>query len=186
MYGAGKGIVKSVYQMGDGLVTSGAAQKAEADAKKAEDQGRKDGCKIGALGDVRVPALLHFGGRFAVSAEGDGCTPEEQKNIDEAEKAKKKAKADAWDAHLNDPGSLKGMDPQDVEKLIPDDWPSSPQKKGVGTKYVDPNKKGRQVLVEQGTPAKPGQTPNVHNGPYLKISQNGKVERIPLKGNPTL
>lgn len=162
-----------------------AAQKAEADAKKAEDQGRKDGCKIAALGGIRVPALVHFGGRFAAPAE-EGCTPEEQKNIDEAEKAKKKAKADAWDGHLNNPDSLKGMDPEDVKKLIPDDWPSSPQKKGVGTKYVDPEKKGRQVLVEQGTPAKPGQTPNVHNGPYIKISQNGKVERIPLKGNPTL
>lgn len=162
-----------------------AADKAEGDAKKAEDQGRKDGCKVAALGDIRVPDLMRFGGRFAVPAK-DGCTPEEQKNLDEAEKAKKEAKAKAWDAHLNDPDSLKGMDPEDVKKLIPDDWPSSPQGRGVGTKYVDPARKGRQVLVEQGSPPKPGQPPNVHSGPYLKISQNGKITRVPLKGNPTL
>jgi hypothetical protein len=107
---------------------------------------------------------------------GEGCG-------DAAEDAAKLAKRKAWDDALGNPSSLQGIDPEDVKKMIPEDWVSSPQKKGKGTKYVNPHRKGEQVLIEEGWP---GAKDPVHAGPYIKISRNGKIERIPLKGNPAL
>jgi hypothetical protein len=75
-----------------------AAGKADGDAKKAEDQGRKDGCKVAALGEVRVTPLIHLGGRFAAPAR-EGCGSDEQNNLNKAEKDKKNADQainDAW------------------------------------------------------------------------------------------
>lgn len=56
-------------------------------------------------------------------------------------------------------------------------------KKGKGLKFVNPNKKGEQILLEKGWSK--ARDP-LHAGPYMKISRNGKVERVPLKGNPVL
>lgn len=75
-----------------------AADKADADAAKAEKQARKDGCKMGALGDVHVTPLLHLGGRFAAPVR-DGCGEQEQNNLNKAEQDKKDAHQainDAW------------------------------------------------------------------------------------------
>jgi hypothetical protein len=58
-----------------------------------------------------------------------------------------------------------------------------PMKKGNGVKFVNPHKKGEQILLEKGWP---NAKDLLHSGPYMKVSRNGKVERIPLKGNQVL
>lgn len=84
---------------------------------------------------------------------------------------------------LDDLSSLRGATPQDVEKLIPNNWVSSPLKKGEGIKYLNPDKKGEVIMIEKGWP---GHTDPLHQGPYARISRDGQVTRIPLEGNPTL
>ena len=85
---------------------------------------------------------------------------------------------------LDDPDSLRGADPKEVEKLIPPDWVKSETKGEGGFRYANPKAKGEQIRIMPGkthdpTPAK--------QGPYMRISKNGKVsDPIPLKGNPTL
>jgi RHS repeat-associated protein len=82
---------------------------------------------------------------------------------------------------LDNPNSLKGATKSEVIKLIPKDWTVSPAKKGDGIRYLSPNKSD-SIIIENGWS---GST-NVHVGPYARISLNGKVERIPLAGNPDL
>lgn len=84
---------------------------------------------------------------------------------------------------LENPESLRGVDSREVENLIPKDWVKGPMKKGAGTRYLNPKKPGESVLVENGWP---GANDPLHRGPYLRISRNGQIIRIPLKGNPSL
>ena len=84
---------------------------------------------------------------------------------------------------LDDLATLRGAKWEEVEKLIPEDWIKGALKKGEGVKYVNPHKKGEQILLEKGWP---GAKDPLHSGPYIKISRNGNVTRIPLKGNPAL
>lgn len=79
--------------------------------------------------------------------------------------------------------SLEGASWTEAQSLIPKDWISGPMKKGVGIKYVNPAKRGEQILLEKGWP---GAKDPLHAGPYMKISRNGQITRIPLQGNPTL
>ncbi len=55
--------------------------------------------------------------------------------------------------------------------------------KGEGIRFVNPNKKGEQILLEKGWP---GAKDPLHAGPYIKISRDGRITRVPLEGNPTL
>lgn len=82
---------------------------------------------------------------------------------------------------LDDLNSLKGASWEEVEAMIPENWLREALKKGEGIKFINPNKRGEQILFEKGWQ---GAKDLLHIGPYLKISRNGKVERIPLKGNP--
>ncbi len=84
---------------------------------------------------------------------------------------------------LDDLSSLRGATWKEAKNLIPKGWTRGPLKKGKGIKFVNPNKKGEQILLEKGWP---GAKDPLHAGPYMKISRNGKVTRIPLAGNPTL
>lgn len=79
--------------------------------------------------------------------------------------------------------SLKGASWKEAEALIPENWIRSAPNKGEGIKFVNPTKKGEQIILEKGTP---GAKDPLHSGPYMKVSRNGRVTRIPLKGNPTL
>lgn len=56
-------------------------------------------------------------------------------------------------------------------------------KKGEGIKFSNPNKRGEMILLEKGWP---GATDPLHAGPYMRISRDGQIIRIPLEGNPTL
>jgi hypothetical protein len=84
---------------------------------------------------------------------------------------------------LRDPSSLRGATPDEVRRLIPEDWVERPLRKGDGVRFLDQRRKGDAVEIEPGVP---GHLDLVHRGPYVKVSRNGKVERIPLQGNPML
>jgi hypothetical protein len=190
---------------GDRAAADAAAADAHSAAAKAKDEARLAGCPIA----LPAPALIGGGGGglhglsaapvlgsplpAAPPLAGNPCedaAASAQKAEDDAataDAAALTAAKNAWNKALDDPTtSLAGKTPDEVKAMIPKDWVASPQSKGGGTKYVDPDNKGAQVLIEDGYELKPGQTPNVHHGPYLKISRNGQVQRIPLAGNPTL
>ncbi len=84
---------------------------------------------------------------------------------------------------LKDPSSLRGATPDEVRRLIPEDWVEKPLRKGEGVRFLDQRRKGDSVEIEAGVP---GHKDPVHSGPYVKVSRNGKVDRIPLQGNPML
>ena len=84
---------------------------------------------------------------------------------------------------LKDPSSLRGATPDEVRRLIPEDWVEKPLRKGEGVRFLDQRRKGDSVEIETGVP---GHKDPVHSGPYVKVSRNGKVDRIPLQGNPML
>ncbi|MFO7879814.1 MAG: hypothetical protein R6V52_07240 [Bacteroidales bacterium] len=84
---------------------------------------------------------------------------------------------------LDDLSTIKGATWKEAKRLIPKEWKKVPMRKGKGIKYVNPNKKGEQILLEKGWP---GAKDPLHAGPYMKVSQKGKITRIPLAGNPTL
>eukprot|EP01132_Coremiostelium_polycephalum_P001037 gene1037-1315_t len=84
---------------------------------------------------------------------------------------------------LEDLSSLTDAHWKEVKKLIPKDWIQKPLNKGHGIKFVNPHKKGEQILLEKGwSNAKE----LLHSGSYMKVSRDGKVIRIPLAGNPVL
>jgi len=100
-----------------------------------------------------------------------------------AEKGLVKGAAKGVTRSLDDLSSLKGAKWKEAESLIPKGWTRGPLTKGEGIKFMNPAKKGEQILLEKGWP---GAKDPLHAGPYMKISRNGTVERIPLQGNPTL
>jgi len=88
---------------------------------------------------------------------------------------------------LADPRSLLGAKPEDVQKLIPEEY-TGPKalNKGDGWTY---NAKGRAIRYEEGNPTGNdlGQPDSLmHRGPYYKISENGYVYRIAAEGSPAL
>jgi hypothetical protein len=86
---------------------------------------------------------------------------------------------------LNDPNSLTGAKPSEVETLIPSSWNKLPLKDGNGVRYLNPAKTGESIQINNGYPSKTwGDL--IHQGPYVKISINGQTVRIPLAGNPAL
>lgn len=84
---------------------------------------------------------------------------------------------------LSNLNSLRGATWEEAESLIPQTWARSPLKKGDGIRFVDPDRLGDQILLERGTPRA---SDPLHAGPYIKVSRNGVVTRIPLEGNPAL
>jgi transposase-like protein len=58
-----------------------------------------------------------------------------------------------------------------------------PLRKGQGTRFLNPETRGEALMIEEGWP---GATDPLHVGPYLRVSRDGKIVRIPLAGNPVL
>jgi RHS repeat-associated protein/uncharacterized repeat protein (TIGR01451 family) len=86
--------------------------------------------------------------------------------------------------NIENPDSLRGASPEEVEAAIPPGWRKEPSNGEGGTRYANPDRKGEQVRV---MPGKPTDRNPVKRGPYARVSRNGvKSEPIPLKGNPTL
>lgn len=134
-----------------------AAQRADSDAKKAEEQGRKDGCKVGALGPIGVPGIQHLG-RFGASMGGD-CSEEEQKKIDDAENAKKRAQKAARKAKQKkgkkgsrQSGKEKGNDlpsgvnPDELKPTGPGDTPTK-----IAKRYMDKESGGKPYDTGPGS-----------------------------------
>ncbi len=86
-------------------------------------------------------------------------------------------------ANFREPNSLRGLKPEEVRNLIPENWVERPAKKGDGVRFLNPDRPGESIMIENGWP---NATDPVHAGPYAKISIDGKVYRIPLEGNPSL
>jgi hypothetical protein len=58
-----------------------------------------------------------------------------------------------------------------------------PLKTGSGTRFLNPERPGEAIMIEDGWP---GASDPLHSGPYLRVSQDGTITRIPLEGNPVL
>ena len=84
---------------------------------------------------------------------------------------------------LETPESLRGASEAEVRALIPDGWEPRPLKKGEGTRYLNPDRPSEAIMIERGWP---GAADPLHSGPYVRISRNGEIVRIPLEGNPVL
>ncbi len=85
---------------------------------------------------------------------------------------------------LSNPNSLVGATIQEIESLIPNGWIKLPLRRGEGVRYLNPSKPGEAVMIEKGWTN--ADSNNLHSGPYVRISINGKTTRIPLMGNPIL
>jgi hypothetical protein len=89
---------------------------------------------------------------------------------------------------FNDPKSLLGANPEEVQKLIPEGFTGpKPLNKGPGWRYNE-LKTGRMIAYEEGDPTKDLGQPDslLHQGPYYRIAENGYVYRIAAPGNPAL
>jgi hypothetical protein len=84
---------------------------------------------------------------------------------------------------VHDPQTLRGLNREAVVKLVPPGWVPAPLKKGAGIKFSDPKHQGDAIFIEDGWPE---HRDPIHRGPYVKISINGKIDRIPLDGNPVI
>lgn len=84
---------------------------------------------------------------------------------------------------LRTPASLRGASPDEVRQMVPDNWIESPLRKGEGVRFLNPDRPGEAIMIEKGVP---GARDPLHSGPYVKMSIDGRVERIPLEGNPVL
>ena len=52
-----------------------------------------------------------------------------------------------------------------------------------GVRFLNPDRPGEAIMIELGWP---NAKDPLHAGPYVRISRDGKIIRIPLEGNPTL
>jgi hypothetical protein len=84
---------------------------------------------------------------------------------------------------LDDLDSLRGATPEEIRGLVPRGWIEKPLKKGDGVRFLNPERPGESISVEGGWP---GHVDPLHSGPYVKISRDGMIERIPLQGSPAL
>jgi hypothetical protein len=122
------------------------------------------GTVIGTVIGATVGVAATF---FAFKALNEAASPKPERTID-------------------DPGSLAGATPGDVEAAVPKGWVKTPTRDGdgSGTRWLNPNKPGQAVRVMPGKASDPNP---VKQGPYVRVSKDGKVsDPVPLSGNPTL
>jgi hypothetical protein len=86
---------------------------------------------------------------------------------------------------LDDPQSASGQSPEAVQRVLdehldPERWTRAPLKRGEGTRWYD--RKGRSIAIERQRQV----NDLLHQGWYLKVANNGRIDRIPLAGNPVL
>ena len=82
------------------------------------------------------------------------------------------------------PQDLTGKTPRQIDELMKGQGIQGEPSRGGGTRYPVPGRPGDQVRIEPGNPGDPNP---VKQGPYGRVSQNGKVsDPFPLAGNPTL
>ena len=82
---------------------------------------------------------------------------------------------------IDNPGSLEGATPEEVEAAVPEGWVKSPSPEGGGSRWLKPDRPGEAVRVQPGNPRDPNP---VKRGPYTRVSKDGQVsDPIPLRGN---
>jgi RHS repeat-associated protein len=87
---------------------------------------------------------------------------------------------------LDDPGSLTGATPAEIEELVKG-WKKMPTRDGGGTRWVDPDHPDRTVRIMPGKSPLGKYDPPEKAGPYCRVGRGkGEGPHIPLKGNPTL
>ena len=84
---------------------------------------------------------------------------------------------------LDNPNSLRGASMKEVKELIPEHWDVKPLKKGGGVRYSNPENPNQTIMIEHGNSKSKDL---LHQGPYVRITKDRDVLRIPLEGNPTL
>lgn len=82
-----------------------------------------------------------------------------------------------------DPRALRGLTPDAARACIPRDWERIPSTRGGGEVFRDPAHPGRQVRIMPGYPSGSRADP-ITWGPYVVVSQNGRVVKIPLRRSP--
>ena len=83
------------------------------------------------------------------------------------------------------PQAIRGMNPDDIERGIPENWVAAEARSGGGKVYRDPDNFGRQIRTMPGYTAGNRPDPLTH-GPYAEVCQQGTTIKVPLEGNPTL
>jgi hypothetical protein len=121
-------------------------------------------------------------GAAALKAAEEAAATTARATEEAAAIAAQKAAATAT-RNLDDLASLRGASVDDVRRLIPKGWIETPLKKGEGTRFLNPDRQGESIMIEKGWP---GAKDPLHGGPYVRISRNGVVKRIPLDGNTVL
>jgi len=85
---------------------------------------------------------------------------------------------------IDNPGSLTGATPEEVERAVPEGWVKEPSASGGGTRWLNPERRGEAVRIQPGNVN--DENP-VKRGPYVRVSKGGqRSDPIPLHGNPTL
>ncbi|MHB8143976.1 MAG: hypothetical protein ACYDGX_10085 [Thermoleophilia bacterium] len=136
-------------------------------AKLSRDPGIDLGFAIGVgvPGDEYTPEMSFYGGSKPIDEFGEAACPE------------------TVTVTLDNIESLRGASMEEVKSLIPNDWEEMPLRRGAGVRYLNPNRPGESIMLEEESPT--AEDP-LHQGPYVKISKDGIVTRIPLEGNPVL
>lgn len=91
--------------------------------------------------------------------------------------------AQAVERDLGNLTSLRGATMDEMRSMIPEGWIETRLKKGEGARFMNPNRPGEAIMIEKGWP---GAGDPLHSGPYVRISRDGVVNRIPLDGNAEL
>lgn len=82
---------------------------------------------------------------------------------------------------LDDPGSLAGASPDEIRGLTPG-WEESDTKGAGGVRRANPDKPGEQVRMMPGNPDDPNPD---KQGPYVRVSKDGKVsDPVPISRPP--
>lgn len=70
-----------------------------------------------------------------------------------------------------------------MQEIIPDDREKRPLKNAEGERWLPKKPNDDSIALEKGNLKIDDP---LHNDPYLKVSHNGHITRVSLKGNPVL
>lgn len=134
-----------------------------------------------------------IGGGTAAAGSDRGRTPSE---VDRPSSRREDRPPSPGHSHLERPAPLtaeallqrphagRGREPDEVRRLLesldPGRWTPAAVRKGEGTRWYD--RQGSSIAIERQRQV----GDSLHGGWYLKVASNGKIERVPLAGNPVL
>lgn len=155
--------------------------------------------------------ILHDWAPLASNSESSGTTLGESEDQSPESSSEPQATAASWPPPENEPEdpdrsrdrndsrsrdagaptldnleSLRGVNPEDVEKMVDEKflqqgWTKAPLKRGDVVRYYDG--KGNSFQMNKGYP---WGGDGMHGGPYIKYTQGSETVRVSLQGNPGL